>query len=183
MRVRMTLSVLKMNERQLFSPQIEPPMKTNPFAPPTAEVSDIQGLGEIRYVGFWARVGAALIDTVIILLITFPILFAVYGGSYFETDSSLIAGPVDVLLRWVLPAVASIGFWRLKQATPGKMVISAKVVDAKTGGPLSLGQSIGRYLAYFVSMLPLGLGILWVAFDARKQGWHDKLAGTVVIKR
>lgn len=42
---------------------------------------------------------------------------------------------------------------------------------------------IGRYLGYFVSMLFLGLGCIWVAFDSRKQGWHDKLAGTVVVRR
>jgi uncharacterized RDD family membrane protein YckC len=63
------------------------------------------------------------------------------------------------------------------------MVVSAKVVDAKTGGPLSPGQSVLRYLGYFVALFPLGLGILWVAFDARKQGWHDKLAGTLVVRR
>jgi uncharacterized RDD family membrane protein YckC len=68
------------------------------------------------------------------------------------------------------------------QATPGKMAISARVVDASTGNTLSVGQSVGRYLAYFVSILPLGIGLLWVAFDSRKQGWHDKLAGTVVVR-
>ena len=78
--------------------------------------------------------------------------------------------------------MAVIAFWLYKQATPGKMVLSARVVDAKTGDALTLKQSIGRYLSYFVSIIPLGLGLLWVAFDPRKQGWHDKLAGTVVIR-
>lgn len=63
------------------------------------------------------------------------------------------------------------------------MAISAKIVDARTGQPASTGQLIGRYFAYFVAMLPLFLGIVWVAFDKRKQGWHDKLAGTVVVKQ
>ena len=81
-----------------------------------------------------------------------------------------------------MPAAASIIFWLSKQATPGKMAVSAKVVDARTGNTLSVGQSIGRYLAYFICMLPLGLDVLWVAFDARKQGWHDKLARTVVVR-
>jgi uncharacterized RDD family membrane protein YckC len=62
------------------------------------------------------------------------------------------------------------------------MAVSARVVDARTGNTLTVGQSIGRYLAYFVAMLPMFLGIIWVAFDPRKQGWHDKLAGTVVIR-
>ena len=68
-------------------------------------------------------------------------------------------------------------------ATPGKIAIGARIVDARTGEPAGTGQLIGRYLGYFVSTLFLGLGLLWVAFDARKQGWHDKLAGTVVIRR
>jgi uncharacterized RDD family membrane protein YckC len=56
-------------------------------------------------------------------------------------------------------------------------------VDAKTGGKPSTGQFIGRYLCYYLSSLLLGLGFIWVAFDSRKQGWHDKLAGTLVVRR
>jgi uncharacterized RDD family membrane protein YckC len=78
--------------------------------------------------------------------------------------------------------VAVVVFWLYRQATPGKMALSMRVVDAETGNTLTLGQSIGRYLGYFVSIIPFGLGLIWVAFDPRKQGWHDKLAGTVVIR-
>ena len=160
-------------------------MTTNPFTPPTTPVADIPLAGEIQYVGFWARVGAAVIDTILIVLITSPLLVSVYGWAYYGMDakSSFVKGPADFVISWILPAVVSIWFWLRKQATPGKMAISAKVVDAKTGATLTVRQSIGRYLGYFVSTLPLGLGIFWVAFDSRKQGWHDKLAGTVVIKR
>jgi uncharacterized RDD family membrane protein YckC len=42
-------------------------------------------------------------------------------------------------------------------------------------------QYIIRYLGYYVSIFALGLGFLWVAWDDKKQGWHDKMAGTVVI--
>lgn len=138
---------------------------------------------EFEYVGFWARVGASIVDTILMLLVITPLLVAVYGWAYFDAEQTgFIAGPADVLISWVLPAVAVILFWLRKQATPGKMAVSARVVDAATGNSLSPGQSIGRYLAYFVSTLPLGLGLLWVAFDAKKQGWHDKLAGTVVVR-
>jgi uncharacterized RDD family membrane protein YckC len=138
---------------------------------------------DFEYVGFWSRVGASIIDAIIILIITAPPLVAIYGwGYYTDQDKPFIAGPADFLLSWVLPAVAVILFWLYKQATPGKMAVSARVVDARTGNTLTVGQSIGRYLAYFIAMLPLFLGIIWVAFDPRKQGWHDKLAGTVVIR-
>ncbi|HGF7539172.1 TPA: RDD family protein, partial [Vibrio cholerae] len=84
-------------------------------------------------------------------------------------------------LSWVFPIIAIITFWIYRQATPGKIAICAKIVDAKTGAQPTLQQYIVRYLGYIVATIPLGLGILWVAWDPRKQGWHDKLAGTVVI--
>ncbi|MEP6607996.1 MAG: RDD family protein [Burkholderiaceae bacterium] len=137
---------------------------------------------DVEYGGFWVRVGASLIDSVLVFAIIFPILVSIYGWTYFESASGFIAGPVDFLLSWVFPAVAAMVFWHYRQATPGKMVLGLRVVDADTGHTLSIGQSIGRYLGYYVSMIPLCLGFIWIAFDRRKQGWHDKLAGTVVIR-
>ena len=137
---------------------------------------------ELEYAGFWIRVAAAVIDSILVTLITFPIFLSVYGKQYMYSEV-LIQDPIDFLISWVFPASAIIIFWIYKSATPGKMAISASIVDAKTGQRPSPGQCIGRYLAYFVSILPLMLGIIWIAFDSKKQGWHDKLAGTVVVRR
>jgi uncharacterized RDD family membrane protein YckC len=140
---------------------------------------------QYEYAGFWVRVGAALIDTILVAFLTMPLLRLVYGSGsadYLETGR-LFQGPADFLISFVLPAVAVIVFWVARGATPGKMAVSAQVVDARTGGKLSTRQSIGRYLGYYVSAIPFGLGLLWVAIDPKKQGWHDKLAGTVVIRR
>jgi len=138
---------------------------------------------DYEYAGFWVRTGATIVDAILLMLITYPLLILIYGWAYFDLEqTAIVAGPADVLITWVLPAIAVIWFWLKRQATPGKMAVSAKVVDATTGQTLSIGQSIGRYFAYFVSFLPLGLGILWIVFDKRKQGWHDKLANTVVIR-
>ncbi len=138
---------------------------------------------ELQYVGFWLRLGASLIDTALILVVTYPLLVAVYGSFYpFSSSRPLVAGFLDFLISWVLPAAAAVAFWLYRGATPGKMAISARVVDAVTEGPLSLRQSVIRYLGYFVSTIPLCLGFLWIAFDPRKQGWHDKLAGSVVVR-
>lgn len=134
-----------------------------------------------RYAGFWARVGASIIDSICIGVVTAPLLYVAYGASYFEVDSPIVGGPVDFLISWVLPAVGVILFWIYCQATPGKMVFSMKIVDAKTGGPMTKGQSILRYFGYFVSTAPLCLGLMWVGIDPRKQGWHDKIAGTLVV--
>lgn len=137
----------------------------------------------LEYAGFWIRTGAAIIDTILVMLITFPLLISIYGWTYFDGEQTgFIAGPADLLISWVLPAIVVILFWLKKQATPGKMALSVRVVDANTGNTMSVRQSIGRYFAYFVSILPLGLGLIWIAFDGKKQGWHDKLAGTVVIR-
>ena len=137
---------------------------------------------DLAYAGFWIRVWASIIDMVLISIITVPILLAIYGTQYFESEK-IIEGPMDFLLSWVLPTIATITFWVYRAATPGKMAISSKIVDAQTGYQPSTGQFVGRYFAYFISILPLGLGIFWVAFDKKKQGWHDKLAGTVVVRK
>jgi len=136
---------------------------------------------ELEYVGFWARAGAEIIDLLLLSAITLPLLTFYYGDSYWSGEE-FIKGPLDFLLSYFLPAVITVVFWVLKQATPGKMAVSAKILDARTGSAPSTGQCIGRYLAYVLSSLPLGLGFIWIAFDSRKQGWHDKLAGTVVIR-
>jgi uncharacterized RDD family membrane protein YckC len=136
---------------------------------------------ELEYVGFWLRLGATIIDTILFLFVIVPLLLAIYGRQYFAS-TEMIRGPADFLISWVLPAVAVIVFWRNRQATPGKMAISARIVDAATGNPISTRQAVGRYFAYIVSTLPFCLGFLWIAFDKRKQGWHDKLAGTVVVR-
>lgn len=138
---------------------------------------------DVEYAGFWVRVGATIIDTLLILPLTLPLLVSIYGWDYFDLEKTgFIAGAADFILTWVAPAIAAIVFWMYKQATPGKMVLSVRIVDATTGSPPSAGQCVGRYLAYYVSIIPLALGFIWVAFDKRRQGWHDKLAGTVVIR-
>ncbi|HEX5057633.1 MAG TPA: RDD family protein [Gammaproteobacteria bacterium] len=138
-------------------------------------------MSEQKYAGFWIRVAAALIDTVFVLMIIMPLLLAIYGKEYL-TPQSWIQGVWDFLLNYIFPAIAVIAFWTYKSATPGKMILKMKIVDAATGGKLTAGQSFIRYLGYYVSIIPLGLGLIWVGIDSRKQGFHDKIAGTVVIK-
>ena len=136
----------------------------------------------IEYVGFWERVWASVLDTVLFVFFTVPILYAIHGRDYFKCDV-LQRGPVDFLNSVVLPSLVILLFWFLCSATPGKMVVSARIVDAQTGGRPKFRQFAIRYLGYYVSLLFFGLGFFWVALSSRKQGWHDKLAGTVVVRR
>lgn len=134
----------------------------------------------LEYVGFWPRVAASLIDSILLCLITIPLLLAVYGFDIWSSEK-LVKGPADVFISWILPAILYIGCWARWQATPGKMALSARIVDATTGGNPTIGQCIGRYVGLIVGSLLL-IGVIWVAFDPRKQGLHDKLAGTVVVR-
>ena len=135
---------------------------------------------ELEYVGFWLRVWAAVIDSILVSIILVPLVRLIYGDEYEALKP--IQGPADVIISLLFPAIAIVIFWIYRQATPGKMAIGARVVDAKTGGKPTTGQLIGRYLGYYVSTIPLMLGLIWVGFDPRKQGWHDKLAGTLVVR-
>jgi uncharacterized RDD family membrane protein YckC len=139
-------------------------------------------MSEPEYGGFWIRVGASIIDTVLVLAITWPLLRLVYGPQYWENDVFSL-GPLDTLISYVLPALAVIVFWIHKSATPGKMLLGLTIVDAKTGKVPSRAQFIGRYFAYYASMIPFFMGFIWVGIDKRKQGFHDKLAGTFVIRK
>jgi len=157
----------------------------NPYSPPAARVADQEAdMKDVVYAGFWLRFVASFIDGMIILAVTVPLLLAFYGSAYFANEEGrMVQGTADFLISYVLPLVATVLFWKYRAATPGKMALGLKIVDAGTFGPMSTGQLIGRYFAYIPAALVLCIGFLWVAFDARKQGWHDKMAGTVVIRR
>ena len=133
-----------------------------------------------EYSGFWIRFGALLIDIVILIAITFPMLYMIYGETLYYSEDFILGG-ADFMISYVMPFVATILFWMYKSATPGKMVVKAIIVDAKTGNAPTIKQSIIRYFGYIVSTIPLCLGFIWVCWDSKKQGWHDKMAGTVVI--
>lgn len=137
---------------------------------------------QVKYVGFWKRLLAFFIDSVILTVAVLLVALPYYGTDYFQLQKEGKTAAFDFVFQFVIPTVVGILFWRFRGATPGKMLVSAKIVDAETFGPPSTGKLIGRFFAYFVSIIPVFLGFLWIAFDPRKQGWHDKLAGTVVIE-
>jgi uncharacterized RDD family membrane protein YckC len=136
---------------------------------------------EIEYAGFWLRVAASLIDTVMLLILLFPLLSFIYGMSYW-TEQRPSPDILDIALNYIAPMLIVILFWIYKSATPGKLILKMKIVDANTLQQAKTGQLIVRYLGYYLSAIPLFLGLIWVGIDKRKQGFHDMLANTVVIK-
>jgi uncharacterized RDD family membrane protein YckC len=131
-----------------------------------------------EYAGFWQRAAAFLIDALIVIVIVVPVMVLGFGVRRPSLDPA--AHSWD-LAAFVAIAAAVIGFWRYCGATPGKIALGLKIVDAASGQPATLGRLVLRFFGYFVSALPLYLGFLWVAVDRRKQGWHDKIARTIVI--
>lgn len=139
----------------------------------------------IRYAGFWRRTLAYIIDMVILLPTVLILLYVAFGSDYFAATGGQTVGftqaALDFLIRTVFPIVFVIFFWLKFLGTPGKLMMECQVVDSRTLGRLSVAQAIGRYLGYVVSILPLCLGIFWIGWDKKKQGFHDKLAKTLVI--
>ncbi len=113
---------------------------------------------------------ASLIDSILFSFLLIPFAFLL-------NDHSTLYS----LLAWVLPPVVILIFWAHRSATPGKIMCHMKIVHAQSLQQPDKWQFAVRYIAYYISMIPLFLGFFWVAFDAKKQGWHDKIAGTVVV--
>jgi len=129
----------------------------------------------IPYAGFWRRVAASLIDSVMLLVLMGLLL----GPSITNADLLTLEG----LLRTSLVLLITVGLWLKYLGTPGKLLLECQIVDADSFLPMTKKQALLRYVAYLASILPLMLGFLWVARDERKQGFHDKIANTVVLYR
>ncbi len=155
-------------------------MSDNRFEAPAADL-DHAHVGEMRYAGFWIRVVASIIDTVWQAILLGGLAYLFFGQSFLEEDP-YTGGIGVILVQYLLPAIIIIGFWIYFGATPGKMVFGLKICKASDGSKATAGQYIGRYAGYWLSAIALFIGFFWVAFDKRKQGWHDKLAKTVVLK-
>ena len=146
---------------------------------------------QVIYLGFWARFVAFLIDstaaTLILAPVTARLMDEIVIADYDLADQAelmLLLQRLTTQLSFDLLLMGTIFvlFWVFKNATPGKMLFRSVIVDAETLAPPSTAQNVVRYFCYYLSLIPFGLGFLWIGFDRRKQGWHDKIARTVVIK-
>lgn len=127
----------------------------------------------MTYAGFWRRLSAALIDSVIYSVL----ISLLIGPAYANPNLQNFEGMVGAVIMFV----ATIALWVRYQGTPGKLLLGCQIVDANSGDPMSYKQAVIRYLGYFVSVMTLFVGFLWIAWDRRKQGFHDKMANTVVV--
>jgi uncharacterized RDD family membrane protein YckC len=141
------------------------PSAPPPLAPPVAPAPAFAAVphphlseASLPRAGFWIRMLAVLIDVLLVGILTrmhdwFPVVMAVYCAV----------------------------LWKLRGATIGDIIFGLKVVRAD-GGTMEWVTVIVRALACFFSAIAAGLGFIWIAFDREKQAWHDKIAGTVVVR-
>jgi uncharacterized RDD family membrane protein YckC len=135
--------------------------------------------GHSSRAGFWARLGAYIADSVLFGVVFF-VLALVLGALVDDEDA---AGNIIVLFALVFPLVYYIGLEGGPTGqTFGKKLLGIRVVDARTGGAVGYGRATIRFISRILSSLPLYLGYLWMLWDREKQTWHDKLAGTYVVR-
>lgn len=142
----------------------------------------------IPVIGFGRRLVASLIDMAVVgfltfilgVVLSFLILLVDIFTAYRYPDREF---PVDTIFLWsglILSVVYFVGYWAKSGQTVGKAVMDIRIVKTD-GSRLSLGQALLRYIGYLISGAALSLGFLWLAFDRKRQGWHDKIAGTYVL--
>ena len=145
-----------------------------------------------RPAGFFSRSEAFVIDLVILSiaeLVGLAFIQAILGFfkltglvTYIKTileNSTYQIGIGAVLITLLVIAYYTF-FWTLVGFTPGKALLGLKVVR-KNGARISFGRSLLRFFSYWISAIPLFLGFFWVLWDPKRQGWHDKIAGTQVM--
>lgn len=134
------------------------------------------------YAGFWIRLVAHFIDIILVTAVYAAV--TVLGGTLAVNDTSAVAwfGLLLFLVQFFVPlAYYVLMEGSQKQATLGKMALGLRVTDV-SGLRISYARAIGRYLGKIVSALTFGIGFLLIAFTEKKQGLHDMIAGTLVVK-
>lgn len=149
-----------------------------------------QGLstsGQMRYGGFWIRVGARIIDSIILQVFNYILLMVVFLGFSIE-DSVSNPGPIvamtvlQVCVSIVISLSYEVWFVGKFRATPGKMLCGLVIVRPD-GDRVSYMRVLGRQFATGLSALILGIGYIMAGFDREKRALHDRICDTRVIHK
>lgn len=134
-------------------PVLPPPVMTLPPVPPVV-TSAVRA-------GFWIRMGALMIDLILV---------------------GAVCGPLGMgQITMVALAIYGAVLWKYRSTTIGGIVCGLQVVRLD-GRAVDWPTAVVRALSCFLSLIVGGLGFVWVVFDPEKQSWHDKIAGTVVVR-
>lgn len=138
-----------------------PPPSPPPPPPPTEHPSNVE-LAALPRAGFWIRMGALALDVLLIAILV------------------NLLEPSEHFFALVLASYGAL-MWKLRGTTIGGIICNLRVVRTD-GRDIEWETAIVRALGCFLSAIPLGLGFFWMAFDSNRQTWHDKIAGTVVVR-
>jgi uncharacterized RDD family membrane protein YckC len=144
------------------------------------------------------RFVAYMIDAVLLNLIAAPLNLVAFGNSgilcaasnYTVLSGNAISHGVNYscsptgagyLIYFLLGLVYFTLMWSTG-ATVGQRALNIRLADASTNQPLSLSKSLVRYFGFCLSLIPFAIGLIWAGFDARKRGWHDKMANSVALR-
>ncbi|MBM4271330.1 MAG: RDD family protein [Deltaproteobacteria bacterium] len=149
---------------------------------------------EVRFGGFWRRLMAFFVDKIILFFIS---LFVLFGGFMSLRFGFPSLGSGFAMERFVQISFAFFSAYYLTMLlvgmlyftyfhgttgqTPGKIIFGLRVVQA-TGEKMTLGVGFLRWVGYIVSTAVFFIGFAWIAIDGKKRGWHDRIAGTVVVR-
>ena len=169
-------------------PGVPGPPNVSPYSPATTSYPVIAPVTGVRYGGFWIRLVAAIIDSIILRVVVAPVGI-IFGGLGLaggmmtgipHIGLHLLGGGVTVIFlifgSWLYEAFMESSSY---QATLGKMVFGMKVTDLN-GNRISFERATGRHFAKWLSAMIFFIGYIMIGFTERKQGLHDLLAGTLV---
>jgi uncharacterized RDD family membrane protein YckC len=134
-----------------------------------------------HYAGFWVRFLAFVLDGIVLGIISAALL-PLSGPQFTVTGNEVQVHATANALGTLVGLVYFIGFWAWRGQTVGMMPFNIQVVSVTDGKKIDVVRGLLRYVGVIISVIPLFLGLIWAAFDPRKQGWHDKIASTVVIR-
>ena len=142
---------------------------------PEPEIGPAPGLA---FAGPGARLVAYIVDIIIVSLVV--VLLSILGVALAVTIPPLAILPIVAVI--VIPLIYFPYYWSNSGQTPGMKMMGIRVVRDRDGGPVTSGQAVLRLLGYWVSGAVFYIGYIWIFIDKRKRGWHDLIAGTVVVE-
>ena len=164
-------------------PESQPPAPPSDWAaPPPAQAGPAAGL---QYGGFWVRFLAIILDGIVIGVITSALAVFALGGNTFVTTTEAGAVAVNYTTNAfgaLIGLLYFVGFWGWRGQTPGMIPFNMRIVMADDGRKPDWVRMLLRYVGLLIGIVIFFLGVIWAGFDRRKQGWHDKMAGTVVVR-
>ena len=189
------------------APPPEQPTAWSGYQAPASAMSPGGPAPGWAYAGFWVRTIAWIIDgfilgiiasvfSFVVLMVAAAIGLGTAATGTLSADGTMTSEQVAVLGVTAFLALTIVGIallaitvlyfvvlWVKRGATIGQSILGLRVARERDGGPIGWGAAILRYIMLMIGFWIFYLGVIWVAFEPRKRGWHDMVAGTLVVKR